>query len=272
MRWKLWLVAAVLAGGTAFAQNGRPAGYLAPGEFDVTTVIGPAPRPGDPRYEADRDIFRDTRRLVGSERYALATRDVEARPDALLRDFSCAVGVALTPENSPRLLHVVQRASADAGMQAGRAKDVFQRERPYVIDQGPVCQDPEELVDRRTGRASYDYPSGHSTLGWTWGVVLAGAAPNRAQQILERARAYGESRFVCGMHNASAVESGRATALATMALVQTKAEYQADLAAAREELEALRRGGAPAPEGCEAEARLVAEPVMPPLPVAADGN
>ncbi|MBN9505070.1 MAG: phosphatase PAP2 family protein [Altererythrobacter sp.] len=266
MRWKLLLVAAIAAGTVASAQTGRPAGYLAPGELDVTAILEPAPRPGDPRYETDRDIFRDTRRLVGSERYALATQDAEIQPAAMLRNFSCAVGVALTPENSPKLLAVVQRAAADTGGQAGRAKEFYKRERPYVIDQGPTCQAPEELFDRRNNRASYDYPSGHSTWGWTWATVLAGAAPDRAQAILERGRAYADSRFVCGVHNESAVEAGMMSAATTMALVQTKPEYQADLAAARQELTALRQSGAPAPEHCDAEAALIAQRVMPALP------
>jgi acid phosphatase (class A) len=266
MRWKLLLAAAAAVGAMASAQSGRPAGYLAPGEIDVTAILEPAPLPGDPSYEADRDIFRDTRRLVGSERYALATRDAEIQPAAMLRNFSCAVGVALTPENSPRLLTVVQRAAADTGGQAGRAKEFYKRERPYVIDQGPTCQPPAELFDARNNRASYDYPSGHSTWGWTWATVLAGAAPDRAQAILARGRAYADSRIVCGVHNQSAVQAGIMSAAATMALVQAKAEYQADLAAAREELTALRQSGAPAPEHCDAEATLIAQRVMPALP------
>jgi acid phosphatase (class A) len=264
------LTAAV--GAVASAQSGRPAGYLAPDELDITAVIEPAPQPGDPRYETDRDIFRDTRRLVGTERYALATRDAEIQPAAMLRNFSCAVGVALTPENSPKLLAVAQRAAIDTGSRAGRAKEFYKRERPYVIDQGPTCQPPAELFDARNNRASYDYPSGHSTWGWTWATVLAGAAPDRAQAILARGRAYADSRFVCGVHNESAVEAGMLSAAATMALVQAKPDYQADLAAAREELTALRQSGAPAPEHCDAEAALIAQRVMPALPLAEEAG
>lgn len=54
-------------------------------------------------------------------------------------------------------------------------------------------------------------------------------------------------------------------ASATMAVVQAKPAYAADLAAAREELAALRRSGAERPANCDAEARLVALPVLPPM-------
>jgi acid phosphatase (class A) len=265
MKPKLLCALAVALGSAGYAQPAGPAGYLDPGEFDVMAVIEPAPRPGDPRYDADRAIFRETRKLVGSERYALATDDVQTRAPAMLHDFSCAVGVTLTPENAPQLVAVVQRATADTGGQVGRAKEAYRRERPYVIDVGATCQAPAELFDARANRASYDYPSGHATWGWTWALVLAGAAPDRAQQVLARGRAYSESRFVCGVHNQSAVEAGMLAASATMAVVQAKPAYQADLAAARQELEALRRSGSQTPAGCDVEARLVAQPVLPPL-------
>lgn len=260
----LVLTAAVLTAGLAVAAD-RPSGYLAPGTFDVTTIIEPAPRPDDPRYEADRQIFKATRALAGSERYRMATNDADASMPAMLKDFSCAAGITLTATNAPRLVALVQRASIDTGGQSGRAKDFYKRQRPYVIDKGAICQPAEQLFDKAHNRASYDYPSGHSTWGWTWALILAGAMPERAQQILARGRAYGDSRFVCGAHNESAVEAGMASAAATMAVVQAQPEFQADLAAARAELAQLRAGDATAPAGCEAEAALMAQRVMPRL-------
>lgn len=259
----LAIVIAAGAASTVAAQPERPSGYLVPGEFDVTAVLEPAPRPGDPRYEADRDIFRDTRKLVGTPRYQLAQNDADVRPAAMLRTFSCAAGIALTPENAPRLLRVLQRATRDAGAQMGKAKDLFKRERPYVIDQGPTCQPPEALFDHANNRATYDYPSGHTIAGWTWALVLASVLPDRAQSLLQRGRAYGESRYICGVHNHSAVEAGMLAATATMALVQTKPAYQADLKAARSEIDRLRKRGEPTPTNCDAESALIMRPVLP---------
>jgi acid phosphatase (class A) len=249
---------------TAVGSAERPRGYLAPGEFDVTHVIEPAPRPGDPQYEADRQIFRATRKLVGSPRWALATADVDYSPPAMLKDFSCAAGVVLTPQTAPDLVSVLLRAEADTAGQSAKAKAVYQRERPYMIDHGETCQAPSELYDQKAHRASYDYPSGHATLGWTLALILSSLEPDRAQPILQRSRAFAESRFVCGAHNESAVEAGMLSASATMAVVQTKPEYQADLSIARSELAALRANGE-RPTGCDAEAALIAERVMPRL-------
>jgi acid phosphatase (class A) len=239
-------------------------GYLAPGEFDVTHILEPAPRPGDPRYQTDRKIFRATRALIGTPRWALATRDAKLDTTSLLSDYSCAVGVTLTPEDAPRLVHVMERASVDTARETNQAKAIYRRHRPYTIDRGHICQARSELYDAKAGRVSYDYPSGHTTRGWTYALVLASLVPDRTQQILERGRAYGDSRFVCGAHNESAVEAGMLSATATMAAIAAKPAYQADLADARVELTALRASGIP-PQGCAAEANLLGQRVMPKL-------
>ncbi|NYT42263.1 phosphatase PAP2 family protein [Sphingomonas sp. R-74633] len=255
-----YVAAAMLIVGGAAAFSDKPyGGYLTPGEFEVTSILPPAPQPGDARYESDRAIFRGTRALLGTPRGALATSDVDTSPAALMRDFSCAAGVALTPENAPKLAQLVKRAGTDTGAQTNMAKDSFKRLRPFKIDEGETCQSKAELAD------SYDYPSGHTTRGWTWAMILAELAPDRAQAIFTRGRAYGESRFVCGAHNQSAVEAGFISASTTMALVRTKPAFKADLEEARGELVALRADpSAPKPQGCEAEAGLIAMPVVIP--------
>jgi acid phosphatase (class A) len=256
----LLALACALTTSTPGAADKDYKGYLTPGELNVTTVIEPAPRKGDPRYETDRAIFKATRKLLATPRGQLATRDADYTDPALMRDFSCAVGVSLTPDNAPQVLHLIKRAGADTSAQTSLAKNYYKRRRPFFIDKGAICQPKSELGQ------SFDYPSGHTTWGWTWALLLTDLAPDRAQPILERGRAYGESRFICGAHNESAVEGGMASASATLALVRTKPAFKADLEAARAELAKLRADpSAPHPEGCDAEAALIAERVMPKL-------
>ena len=232
-------------------------GYLADSAFDILAVLPPAPVKGDARYQADRKIFKATRRMIGTPRYALATRDADYRQSALMTDFSCAVGVSLTPEKAPLTKALVGRALVDTEEQTIAAKNYYKRLRPFLIDGGAICEDKAELAK------SYDYPSGHTTLGWTWALVLADLVPDRATDILARGRAYGDSRFICGAHNESAVEGGKLSAGATMAVVRTTPGYQADAAAARSELNALLRDpGTPKPNGCDEERRLIAQRVL----------
>lgn len=252
------LFIAFLAGAAVLAANAQTSsGYLADGAFDVMTVLPPAPSAGDPRYNADRLIFLATRKLVGTPRYALATSDVQGGAVNLMKDFSCATGLTLTPQTAPRTAALIQRASRDTASQSNRAKDIFKRQRPFLIDQGEVCEDKVSLA------RSYDYPSGHTTAGWTWALILSELIPARSSDILARGRAYGESRFICGAHNESAVEAGRLSATATMAAVRGTAAYQADVMAAKAEIATLLADPAtPKPTACAVEHDLIMQKVL----------
>ncbi|TZG26527.1 phosphatase PAP2 family protein [Sphingomonas montanisoli] len=212
--------------------------YLPATRFSIIDVVPPAPVQGDARYDADREIFLKTRGLQNSDRWRLATRDVSERPADLLQDFSGPAGLNLTPQNAPRLTALLVTAAADTARVNNEAKNYFRRQRPFKIDAGPICQPAAEVSD------SYDYPSGHTTRGWTWASLLAQLLPGRASQILARGRAYGESRIVCGVHNASAVEAGRLSASATLTVMQRSPRFQADMAAALRELDRLKRQAA----------------------------
>lgn len=254
--WILGGMLAVAAPALLYAQQQR-AGYLPSGTIDVTKILPAAPQKGDARYEADRAIFKATRHWLGTPRGDLATRDVNTGVPYMLSAFSCSVGVTLTEQNAPATVRLIRKAGIDTQTQSGAAKDYFKRLRPFQIDQGKTCQPPDEL------KGSFDYPSGHTTWSWTWGSLLAELVPDRANAIMARARAYGESRIVCGVHNASAVEAGRMTSASTLAAVHGQAAFQADLAAARAELAALRADPAmPKPANCPAEAALVAQPLL----------
>ena len=84
------------------------------------------------------------------------------------------------------------------------------------------------------------YPSGPSTLGWAWSLVLAELAPDRADQILRRGLAYGESRAICGVHYASDVEAGRIVGAALFAALKADPAFQTDFETARRELARAR--------------------------------
>jgi len=255
------LVAVLVLSGLGLSKEAaKPsASYLTPGEVDILAILPPAPIIGDPRYEADRAIFRSTRAFALSPRWELATNDVQWGAAVMLRNFGCALGVSLAPEKVPHLVDVLAKASRDTSRETNIAKVHFRRLRPFLIDDGKTCQPVEEMKD------SFDYPSGHTTGGWTWALVLADVAPDRASQIFARGRAYGESRIVCGAHNATAVDAGRLSASVTMSFVQNTKAYRKDMVAARKEFAAARKT-APAPTQCEAQAALLKQDIFAPLP------
>jgi acid phosphatase (class A) len=253
IRTSVALVAAVATAAITIAaaqgQSGDQ-GYLPAGQIDLMKILPPAPKKKEIRYETDRAVFKAMKSGVGSDRWDYAKMDIPSSAADVMKDFSCAAGIALSPEAQPATYRVLNRAGVDTARENNVAKDAFKRLRPFLIDKGDVCDpDPKELAK------SYDYPSGHTTRGWTEGLILAELLPDRATPILSRARAYGESRLVCRVHNMSAVEAGRIGATATMDAVRATAAYQADLAAARTELAAAQ----PKPDAtaCAREQRIV---------------
>jgi acid phosphatase (class A) len=243
---------ALLAAGSSAEPPRR--GYLGEAGPDTIAILPPAPAPGSTRYEADRTMFLATRRLQDTPRWKLAQGDVDQK--AILKDMACALGVELTPQNAPRTTALVSRVAPDVSRATNRPKEHYKRKRPYLIDEGPIC-----VAKTDDLAASPDYPSGHTTWGWTVGLILAELAPDRAAPILERARAYGESRLVCGVHNMSAVEAGRTNASIVVAALHGSPEFRRDLEAARKEIAAARKAG-PAPDAaaCAREAELIASP------------
>lgn len=69
-------------------------------------------------------------------------------------------------------------------------------------------------------------------------VVLANAAPEKAQRLMARAALYAENRLVCGMHFRADIVAGQVlgTAIATDLLHDSR--FQTDFKAAQAELRA----------------------------------
>ena len=231
-------------------------GYLAASALDSVGVVPPPPVPGSPRAEADRKVFLATRAMEGSPRWALAASDDDQGVGATLQDFNCALGLKVDATSAPATAQLFTRLIPDAHRTVEAAKRKFDRKRPFLADPGAICTPKTDELAR-----SPDYPSGHSSWGWMAALMFAEIAPDHASAVLVRGRAYGESRVVCGVHTASAVEAGRVNGAALVAALHASSAFRADLDQARAELAALRSTGhAPDAGKCAAEARLIAAP------------
>jgi acid phosphatase (class A) len=255
---RVWLVigisGVVLAGCAGLAGSGAGP-YLTKGAYDGRKAVPPAPVAGSDLDKLDRATFLATRRLKDTPRWSLAQQD--AREARIMDAYSCALGVTPSRRTTPRLAAMLHRLGRDVRPAISGPKRLYDRKRPYQVDRGAICARSGMIV----GMTS-DYPSGHTTWGWTVGLVLAKAQPERADAILARAKAYGESRVVCGVHNASSVEAGRINATALVGALGASTAFEADLAAVGRELDAARTAGpAPDPVQCATEAALLAQPL-----------
>jgi acid phosphatase (class A) len=239
--------------GMTTAAPKKVMGYLGEAAPDTYAILPPSPTPGDPRDQADRVIFKATRRYETDPRWAMAQND--ANSAGIVKDLACAVGVELTPQNAPRTLALIMKVAPDASRVTNRPKDIYKRPRPYLRDDGPIC-----LPKTDDLAASPDYPSGHNTWSWAVGLIMAELVPDRAAPILARARAFGENRLVCGVHSLSAVEAGRDNGAILVAALHGDPQFRADLDAARAEITAARaKSPGPDPAFCAKEAEMIAK-------------
>lgn len=256
--WTGLAAGCVLFCAAAWAQPARLPGYLAPEEMpDAAVILGPPPADGSGTKAGDVATYKQTRALQDSPRWMLAVRDARFGPAAIMREYSCAAGMALDPAADPALFHLLERVVEDSESVEQHAKAVYKRPRPFQENGGPMCTPGDQSILK-----SYSYPSGHSTFSWTAGMVMAELMPERATELMQRARSYGESRVVCGVHYESDVEAGRVVASALFGVLEANPQFRADLEAARAELAASRAHASPPDAGeCRLEADADANPV-----------
>jgi acid phosphatase (class A) len=122
------------------------------------------------------------------------------------------------------------------------------------VNKEPTCTPAEEADLAKQG----SYPSGHSAAGWAWALVLAEVAPDRADAILARGRAFGQSRVVCNVHWQTDVVEGRIMGAATVARLHADPAFAADVEAAKKELAAVRAKALTPVRDCNSEADALA--------------
>jgi len=205
---------------------GAQAALLSPSEMDASRFLPPPPAQGSVDEKAEFLELKAIAARSTPQEFATAAHDAkDESPDI----FNAAIGfdLATKPQTFKLLAMVVEEEEVDTKP----AKAYFHRPRPYSVDASIRTCEPV-----KPGKAPTSYPSGHSSLAFSMGVVLASLMPEKSQAILARASDYAEHRLVCGVHYRSDIVAGQqfGTILA-LRLMQNSA-FQAQMALARAEL------------------------------------
>ncbi len=238
------------------AQTPAPAatGYLQGDAIPDSLALSPAPpAPGTAWAALDEAVAQQALALRDSPRFRQASLDADLGFPAGAEQFSCALGMPINEQQTPALMRLLLRSLISASASTKAAKNHYRRPRPFMLNGQPVCTPGDEPHLRASG----SYPSGHTTIGWTWALLLSEIAPERSTALLERGRNYGHSRLVCNVHWYSDIKQGETMAAATVARLHDNAEFRADLAAARREIEATRVLALPPSRNCAAEAEVL---------------
>lgn len=249
-----------VAGGALAAQSaGQPSpsrlasGYLASAAPTDSLALSPAPPAVGSAAEArDIEASKAALALRSGARWNLAIADADLwRPDVTAA-FSCAAGVDIGPQSTPNVDKLLRKAVADLGLSTSAIKRKYQRPRPFMVNGEATCTPDMETALRKDG----SYPSGHSAIGYGWGLILAELLPDRASSIVARGRAFGDSRRICNAHWLSDTEEGRIAAATVVARLHGDSQFRSDLETARSELAKLE--AKPPTRDCAAEAAALA--------------
>ncbi|HZQ39147.1 MAG TPA: phosphatase PAP2 family protein [Rhizomicrobium sp.] len=206
------------------------AGLLEPRQFDPSHFLPPAPAQDSARTQTELAELRAIAAGSSAQEKAAAAKDAkDETPDI----FNGVIGfdIATMPETNKLLTMVAEEEDSDSKV----AKAYFHRVRPYAAD--PLLKTCEPT---KPGKAANSYPSGHATLAFSMGVVLADLMPAKSQAILARAGQYAERRLVCGVHYRSDIVAGQQFGTILALRLMENPAFETQMEKARAELRAAR--------------------------------
>lgn len=202
------------------------AGLLDPSDFDPSRYLPPPPAAGSADSQAEFAELKAIAARSTPAQVAQAAMDAkDESPD--LFNKTLGFDVMALPQTSKLLNMVADEEKTDAKI----AKRYFHRVRPYSAD--PTIKTCEPV---KPGKAANSYPSGHATLAFSTGVVLATLLPSKSQAILARAWEYAEHRLVCGVHFRSDIVAGQEFGAILALKLMDNPVFKAQMAKAQAEL------------------------------------
>lgn len=200
--------------------------FLTPGKIDGVALLPPPPVVGSAEGVADlasaRSVFKGRSQ----------SEELRAMKDASLSLylFEPAIGPFFKPGKLPKLEALWKQVRTEAGSVIEMPKKHWQRQRPYQLDSQLSFGEPEP---------SFSYPSGHSTRGTVYSLVLAEVFPEQREAILAIGRNIGWDRVLIGKHFITDVFAGRVLGKAIMRELMSNPVFQRDLAEAKLEAQAV---------------------------------
>jgi len=235
---------AIVLLGLLFSLPTLAGDYLAKGHPDGIELLAPPPPPGSAEEAADLNTVR-----------AVVENRSKAETNVAMKDsglafalFAPAIGPEFSLEKLPKTRALLETLKTNIQEAIDTPKNHFRRLRPYQMDTNLNIGKPEP---------SFGYPSGHSTRGTVYALVLAQLFPEKAEAILAIGRQIGWDRVVIAKHFPTDIYAGRVLGQAIVHEFASSPAFERDLAEAKAEVAAQRAEI----RGQRAEGLRVAEPV-----------
>ncbi len=210
------------------AASAPPSKFLQPADLDPALILPPPPKE-DSAVTADG--LAELHRIEAArtpERLARARHDDELED---VRAVADVLGPAFDLGRFPATAVLFADLRNEDSVAAKRAKKLFGRTRPWAADATLSPCHKDDAINS-------SYPSGHATMGYAAGAMLADLMPGNAGIILARATDYAESRLVCGVHYRGDIEAAQVLGTVLVVKLMEKPAFRAEVDAARAELTA----------------------------------
>jgi len=196
---------------------------------DTTTLLAPPPAAGSAE---DRLDLENTATVHQAATPAELARSAD-ETNLTIFHFAPAIGPWFVAGRFPKTEALFKEVEAEAKQSTDAAKKFYQRPRPYHVapDRFPHSIEHEDPTH-------YSYPSGHSTRGTVFALLLAELFPADREALLAKARETGWLRVQGGVHYPTDIYAGRVLGQELARDFLASAQFKADLAAARAELAA----------------------------------
>jgi len=206
--------------------------YLGATAPDAVVLLAPPPAPGSAEAAADLE--------EAFQVYHARTPDQRARAQdevtLTVFHFAPVIGPWFVSARLPKTVALFKELERETKAVTGAAKKHWQRLRPYHADPGRFT-DPVEHEER----TDYSYPSGHSTRGTLYALVLAELFPEQRDALLAKGRETGWLRVLGGVHYPADIYAGRVLGQELARDFLRNEAFHRDLAAVRAEIAAARK-------------------------------
>jgi acid phosphatase (class A) len=228
MKKLAFVLAAVVLGGSLYAQAKDPVPFTDAKEVNLLLLLPPPPAQDSAVTKAELDAVVA---IQNSRTKAQSDRAVADDAENVWRFADVVNNPSFTKEKLPVFSAFFDRIVETEPAVVDPAKDLWKRPRPYMADSRV-----NPLLKKKTSGA---YPSGHSTIGTLMGITLSNMLPELRGAIMDRAAEFAWNRVIAGMHYASDIDAGKRTGTAIAAVIQTKPEFQKEFEAAKAELRSV---------------------------------
>ena len=214
--------------------------FLAATQIDPSRLLPPPAKDGSVVQQKEMAEVKKLIHTRSKKRYAEAVWDARHEDPS---PFAAAIGSNFDLTKLPATAKLLEDLLHDQTVATSEAKDFFKRKFPVAAEQ-PGNSYREWTCDAADRKPSAlplrSYPSGHATMAYTFGVVLAALVPEKSQAILARSASYAYSREICGDHYHSDVEAGHVLGTTLGALLLDNATLKPEIQAAKAELRAAQ--------------------------------